>query len=245
MCALDDHHRLQPVFAGLRQAEGDGGGVAGDRDVGDEAELDDRLVELRIKDVVESGEDFLDPELDHNKSIGNSHVLSPELRTEEGAWAVAHKLLHKAAMRLRMARLWTSHLSLTLRFAVPRQMAGSEHNSGIPQAVWSHGISLVECQDNQTLVEALRKLWAQRPQGEHARKPFFVGVQFGNLVPDHLHTLNLFSQLESEVRKSRLTVTMDSLNRKYGTETITSASSLLARAAAPTRIAFTSIPDLF
>lgn len=191
------------------------------------------------------GEDFLDPELDHNKSIGNSHVLSPELRTEEGAWAVAHKLLHKAAMRLRMARLWTSHLSLTLRFAVPRQMAGSEHNSGIPQAVWSHGISLVECQDNQTLVEALRKLWAQRPQGEHARKPFFVGVQFGNLVPDHLHTLNLFSQLESEVRKSRLTVTMDSLNRKYGTETITSASSLLARAAAPTRIAFTSIPDLF
>lgn len=191
------------------------------------------------------GEDFLDPELDHNKSIGNSHVLSPELRTEEGAWAVAHKLLHKAAMRLRMARLWTSHLSLTLRFAVPRQMAGSEHNSGIPQTVWSHGISLVECQDNQTLVEALRKLWAQRPQGEHARKPFFVGVQFGNLVPDHLHTLNLFSQLESEVRKSRLTVTMDSLNRKYGTETITSASSLLARAAAPTRIAFTSIPDLF
>jgi DNA polymerase-4 len=191
------------------------------------------------------GEDFLDPELDHNKSIGNSHVLSPELRTEEGAWAVAHKLLHKAAMRLRMARLWTSHLSLTLRFAVPRQVAGSEHNSGIPQAVWSHGISLVECQDNQTLVEALGKLWAQSPKGEHAKKPFFVGVQFGNLVPDHLHTLNLFSQLESEVRKSRLTVTMDSLNRKYGTETITSASSLLARAAAPTRIAFTSIPDLF
>jgi DNA polymerase IV len=191
------------------------------------------------------GEDFLDTELEHNKSIGNSHVLPPDLRNIEGAWAVANKLLHKAAMRLRMARLWTSHLSLTLRFAMPRQFAGSEHNSGIPQTVWSQGISLVECQDNRTLVEALQKLWANRPQGENAQKPFFVGVQFGNLVPDHLHTLSLFADLDIEARSTKLSLTMDSLNHKYGTETVTSASTLLAKAAAPTRIAFTSIPDLF
>jgi DNA polymerase IV len=191
------------------------------------------------------GEDFLDPELEHNKSIGNSHVLPPELRNLEGAWAVANKLLHKAAMRLRMARLWTTHLSLTLRFAVPRQLAGSEHNSGIPQMIWSQGLSLVECQDNRTLVDGLQKLWASCPQGENAQKPFFVGVQFGNLVPDHLHTLSLFSSLDSEARISKLSTTMDSLNHKYGTETVTSASTLLARSAAPTRIAFTSIPDLF
>ena len=49
------------------------------------------------------GEDFGDPELEHQKSIGHSHVLSPELRTPEGAYAVANKLLHKAAMRLRKA----------------------------------------------------------------------------------------------------------------------------------------------
>jgi DNA polymerase IV len=191
------------------------------------------------------GEDFLDPELEHNKSIGNSHVLPPELRNLDGAWAVANKLLHKAAMRLRMARLWTTHLSLTLRFAVPRQLAGSEHNSGIPQTVWSQGLPLVECQDNRTLVDGLQKLWANRPQGENAQKPFFVGVQFGNLGPDHLHTLSLFSSLDNEARISKLSTTMDSLNHKYGTETVTSASTLLARSAAPTRIAFTSIPDLF
>jgi DNA polymerase IV len=191
------------------------------------------------------GEDFLDPELDHNKSIGNSHVLPPELRTVDGAWAVASKLLHKAAMRLRMARLWTSHLSLTLKFAVPRQIAVSEHNSGIPQTVWSQGVGLIECQDNHTLIEGLQKLWAARPKGKNAQKPFFVGVQFGNLVPDHLHTLSLFSNFDVEARIARLSTTMDSLNHKYGTETVISASTLLARSAAPTRIAFTSIPDLF
>ena len=64
------------------------------------------------------GEDFNDPELEHQKSISQSHVLPPELRTHEGCYAVAHKLLHKAAMRLRTARLWTTNVSLSIKFAV-------------------------------------------------------------------------------------------------------------------------------
>jgi DNA polymerase-4 len=104
---------------------------------------------------------------------------------------------------------------------------------------------VIECQDNQTLVEALQKLWAQRPQDAQHQKPFYVGVWLGNLVPDHLHTLSLFSGLETESRRTRLSSTMDALNHKYGIDTLMPASMLLARAAAPTRIAFTSIPDLF
>ncbi len=191
------------------------------------------------------GEDFNDPTLDHAKSISQSHMLSPEMRTLDGAYAVVSKLLHKAAMRLRTARLWTTHLTLTIKYAVPKSMAQKQHLSGLQQSLWSKGCSLLECQDNQTLVEGLQKLWAQRPQGVHFQKPFFIGVALGNLVPDHLHTLNLFSGLESETRRTRLASTMDSLNHKYGTDTLCFASMLLAKAAAPTRIAFTSIPDLF
>ena len=88
-------------------------------------------------------------------------------------------------------------------------------------------------------------LWAQRPQGAAYEKPFHVGIALGELVPDNLHTLNLFSGLESESRRARIATTMDSLNHKYGSDTVMSASMLLAKAAAPTRIAFTSIPDLF
>lgn len=189
------------------------------------------------------GEDFQDAELEHQKSISQSHVLPPELRTEDGCYAVAHKLLHKAAMRLRTARLWTTHVSLTIKYATAR--GASQHSSGIHQSVWSEGMSVIECQDNQTLIESLQKLWAARPQSEKHRKPFYVGVWLGNLVPDHLHTLSLFSGLEVETKRVRLTSTMDALNQKYGTATLFSASMLLARAAAPTRIAFTSIPDLF
>jgi len=191
------------------------------------------------------GEDFSDPELVHQKSISQSHVLPPELRTPEGCYAVAHKLLHKAALRLRNAHLWTTHLSLSIKFAVPKSDARKVHNSGIPQSGWSHGTTVLECQDSQTLVEALVKLWAMRPQGPQHQKPFYVGVWLGNLVPDHLHTLSLFSELESESRRTRISKTMDALNHKYGLDTLMPASMLLAKAAAPTRIAFTSIPDLF
>ena len=41
------------------------------------------------------GEDFEMSETEHLKSISHSHVLAPEMRTPEKAWAVAHKLLHK------------------------------------------------------------------------------------------------------------------------------------------------------
>jgi DNA polymerase-4 len=191
------------------------------------------------------GEDFGDLELEHAKSIGHSHVLSPELRTPEGAYAVANKLLHKAAMRLRKGRLWAAHMTLTIRFAVGSADAKSRHSSGIQQQPWTQSCPLLECQDNQTLVEGLQRLWSQSPAGQSQKKPFFVGVSLGNLVPDHLHTLSLFSGLEEEGKRTRLSTTMDRVNYKYGTNTLCFASMLLAGAAAPTRIAFSSIPDLF
>jgi DNA polymerase-4 len=186
------------------------------------------------------GEDFGDPELEHAKSIGHSHVLSPELRTPEGAYAVANKLLHKAAMRLRKGRLWAAHMTLTIRFAV-----GSAAAKSSQQQPWTQSCPLLECQDNQTLVEGLQRLWSQSPAAQGQKKPFFVGVSLGNLVPDHLHTLSLFSGLEEEGKRTRLSTTMDQVNYKYGTNTLCFASMLLAGAAAPTRIAFSSIPDLF
>lgn len=191
------------------------------------------------------GEDFHDTDLEHQKSISQSHVLSPEFRNPDGCYAILHKLLHKAAMRLRMQRLWTTHLTLTIRYAVPKSEARRTHTSGIPQLGWSQSLSLVECQDNQTLIEALTKLWAARPTGPQYQKPFFAGVWLGNLVPEHLHTLSLFSGLEEESRRTRLSSIMDALNLRHGTNTLFAGSMLLARAAAPTRIAFTSIPDLF
>jgi DNA polymerase-4 len=191
------------------------------------------------------GEDFEMAELEHQKSISHSHVLAPEMRTLEKAWAVAHKLLHKAAMRLRSQGLWASNIGLAIGFAVPRSENTPVSRFGVPARGWRSEIKLHECQDNQTLIAALRRLWDSQPAGEQYQHPHFIGVQLNNLVPDRLHTLALFDALEEEQTRTRLLATMDQLNDKYGMSTLAPAAMLTAYKAAPTRIAFHSIPDLF
>lgn len=207
------------------------------------------------------GEDFEMSEADHLKSISHQHVLAPEMRTEEKAWAVALKLLHKAAMRLRAANLWAGSIGLAVGFAPSRAAngAGSANQPGedrpspvtpvsrfgVPTRGWHDGLRLSECQDNPTLIAALRRLWDLRPRGGEAQHPYFVGVVLGDLVPARLHTLNLFEGLEDEQSRARLLEIMDALNHKYGLSTLAPATVLTAFKAAPTRIAFHSVPDVF
>ena len=186
------------------------------------------------------GDDFNDLYGDQ-KSVGHSHVLPPEMRNEQDSYAVANKLLHKAAIRLRRDRLWAGGMDLSIKYSVPRERAESLHLSGIAQRGWHKHLSLLECQDTQTLIEGLQKLWAQRPTGPLYRRPFFVGVTLNDLVPDHLHCLDLFA----EKRRAQLARTMDSINAKYGSQMLYFGGMHSAKSAAPTRIAFQSIPDLF
>jgi DNA polymerase-4 len=191
------------------------------------------------------GEDFDMADTEHLKSLSHQHVLGPEMRTPEKAWAVAHKLLHKAAMRLRAAGLWTSSIGLAIGFAVPRGESTPVSRFGVPTRGWKGEVRLSECQDNPTLIAALSRLWASRPSGAQFEHPYFIGVHLNGLVPDRLHTLNLFEGTEDEQRRARLLASMDELNNKYGLSTLAPATMLTAYKAAPTRIAFHSIPDLF
>ena len=78
------------------------------------------------------------------------------MRTPEKAWAVAHKLLHKAAMRLRAHDLWAGSIGLAIGFAVPRGENTPVSRFGVPTRGWQSEIKLSECQDNQTLIAALQ-----------------------------------------------------------------------------------------
>jgi DNA polymerase-4 len=191
------------------------------------------------------GEDFDMSETEHLKSISHQHVLAPDMRTAEKAWAVAHKLLHKAAMRLRANGLWASGVGLAVGFAVPHGEKIPVSRFGVPTRGWKDEVRLSECQDNQTLIAALSRLWASRPQGAEFDHPYFIGVHLNGLIPDGLHSLNLFDGTEDEQSRVRLLAAMDALNNKYGMSTLAPATMLTAFKAAPTRIAFHSIPDLF
>jgi len=189
------------------------------------------------------GEDFDMSETEHLKSISHQHVLAPEMRSPEQAWAVAHKLLHKAAMRLRAGGLWAGKIGVVLGFGVPESKAKPAVGFGVPKKGWKAEMKLSECQDNQTLIAALSRLWASQPAGASAA--YFIGVHLGELVPDRLHSLNLFEGTEDAQSRAKLLETMDALNNKYGMSTLAPATMLTAFKAAPTRIAFHSIPELF
>jgi DNA polymerase-4 len=191
------------------------------------------------------GEDFDMAETEHLKSLSHQHVLAPEMRTAEKAWAVAHKLLHKAAMRLRSNGLWAGSIGLAIGFAVPRAENAPVSRFGVPTRGWKSELRLSECQDNPTLIAALRHLWESRPSGHEFEHPYFIGVHLNGLVPDRLHSLNLFDSLDGEQSRTRLLAAMDDLNNKYGMSTLAPATMLTAFKAAPTRIAFHSIPELF
>jgi DNA polymerase-4 len=191
------------------------------------------------------GEDFDMAETEHAKSISHQHVLAPEMRTAEKAWAVALKLLHKAAMRLRAGRLWASSISLAVGFAVERGAETPVSRFGVPTRGWHQETRLAECQDNATLNAALARLWAQRPAGREYDAPYFVSVALNTLVPDRLHSLNLFDEVDGAKTRRRLLATMDQINSKYGLATLAPATLLTAFKAAPTRIAFHSIPEMW
>jgi DNA polymerase IV len=191
------------------------------------------------------GDDFDMADTEHTKSMSHQHVLAPELRNIESAWAVAHKLLHKAAMRMRGEGLWASRIGVSLSFVGQSPVRGSTVFGPSKADSWNTELKLTECQDNGTLIQALRKLWETRPQGPKFEEPFFVSVVLGGLVPDSLHSLSLFDAQDGSEERGRLAQTMDALNHKYGMQTLAPATMLTALKAAPTRIAFHSIPDLF
>jgi DNA polymerase-4 len=116
---------------------------------------------------------------------------------------------------------------------------------GVPTRGWKAELRLSECQDNLTLIAALSRLWESRPTGQEFDRPYFIGVHLNGLVPDHLHSLNLFDGAEDEQHRARLVTAMDAINNKYGLSTLAPATMLTAFKAAPTRIAFHTIPDLF
>jgi DNA polymerase-4 len=115
----------------------------------------------------------------------------------------------------------------------------------VPTRGWKGELKLSECQDDLTLIAALRRLWESRPSGQDFERPYFIGVQLSGLVPGRLHTLNLFDATEEAESRTRLQAAMDALNNKYGLSTLAPATMLEAYRAAPTRIAFHTIPDMF
>lgn len=160
------------------------------------------------------------------KSVGHQHVLPPEMRTMEQAGAIGQKLLHKAAVRLRRMHMWARGVAVHVSFSPWRE-----------RRFWESHTRILECQDTATLLGILQRIWQNAPAG----KPILVGVTLYDLIPDHHHTLCLFNE---DSRTDRLANIMDTVNARFGNDTLYLGGIHHTRGSAPTCAAFSKIPDL-
>lgn len=174
------------------------------------------------------GEDLPYFESEGGKTIGHGHVLPPDRRNPAAALAVLHRLLQKAAMRLRHSRLYASALSVSVDYT--------------DDTAWSDELRLGETQDTLRLTHALNELWAKRPARAARLRPLRVGLHLTGLIDLKLHTPDLFEG-QTEQARGQLFAAVDHLNKVLGKNTVYLGGAHGATKDAPMRIAFTRIPE--
>jgi DNA polymerase-4 len=188
------------------------------------------------------GVDF-DERESQTTSISHQHVLPPDLRTHEQACAVGKKLLHKAAVRLRHAKLWTSAMVIYVLFSKDKNTK-DEDSKGYwmhhDRPVWEASLRFPACQDTMTLVNIFQEAWTNCP----GFRPVMVSVALIDLMPENMRNMTLFDEMYGAKKFDRLAETMDRINAKYGSTTLYLGGIHKVREAAPPRIAFKSIPDM-
>lgn len=160
-------------------------------------------------------------------SLGHSHVLPPDQRNKDGAKAVLHRLLQKAAMRMRDYGLLTTRISIKVKLR------------DYPSFYSESSVSATD--STLSLIQSLETLWQRYPQ--HGVEPIAVGVNFSGLTNANEAAYDLFAEKPTEAEK-KLNKALDVLNLKYGKNTVYFAGAHQALKSAPMRIAFNHIPDL-
>jgi DNA polymerase IV len=157
-------------------------------------------------------------------SIGHSHVLAPDYRTPEATFAVLHKLLQKAAMRLRHYRQLSGRLLVNVDY--------------LEGGGWYEKLNPDPTDDTVQLLKALKLAWNRRPQPMPA--PLRVGVVLAKLIDQQQQSLDLFA---ADRKQAPLNATLDHINERFGRNAIYFGGAHTAQHAAPMRIAFSHIPE--
>ena len=140
--------------------------------------------------------------------IMRSNVLEPAYRTRDGAWIVTSGLLEQAVQRLRGEGYHAGRLYVGV--------------CSFREPYWARQARFQPCNRTFRLRQILTGLWTTMP----VKVPSRVIVSLGDLVPDRAVTLGLFD----DPIETSLDHVADSLNRRFGRNTVTSAATLPVRA---------------
>lgn len=160
------------------------------------------------------------------KSVGHSHVLPPECRTESGVKAVLLRLFSKAMKRLRSYGLAAGAVQIQVEFWHTRKYTSS---------FWSRrSTKHIPANDDITWLGIVRPLLAAIPTPEPGYQPLCVGITFTDLIACRDVNLSLF---EDRMQRARLCAAVDMLDAR-SERGIDLASTYGLRHLAPRRIPF-------
>ena len=171
------------------------------------------------------GEELPGP-VTQRSSVSHSHVLPPELRTPEAAYSVLHRLLQKAAMRLRSYGCIAGSLQVKVKF----------HD----YEDWERQARFDSTSDTLVLLDALDRL-CRDFAGQRVPRPQAVAIVLSRLAEAGQRVRSLFDEHRSH---DQLNAVIDSVNLRYGRNALYFGGAHGALQAAPMRIAFNHIPDL-
>jgi DNA polymerase IV len=155
-----------------------------------------------------------------SRSLGHSHVLSPELRGPRGALLTARRLALKAASRLRRKGYTTRLVVLHTKFDGPKY-------NGKRQG-WGKEIKILPTQDSFDILGAVDALWPYLLRdGNHEPGGFrvrMIGVTLGQIEPVNAQQGSLLdlldavqdTQPENKTRNFALSLAMDHINTRFG-----------------------------
>lgn len=153
------------------------------------------------------------------KSFSHQHVLPPELRNYDSSFKILLKLLMKASFRLREERIKTRLLGISIKF--------------LDGTAYEKSISFSESNETYFLADQLKSIWHQNK----SKKPIKVAVVVGNLT-DGMDQLSFFDSPSN----ARLDKALDSINSKFGKNTLFLATTADVLSHGKTKISFNHIP---
>lgn len=160
-----------------------------------------------------------DLDFESGKSLSHSHVLPPELRTDQGCRDVLLRLTHKAAARMRSNGFYAQFISISVK--------------GMRKS-WHAETRMSATHDTLTLTEKVLELW----KGRDFESPLQVGVAFTALVKEDKLMRSLFDDSEELEEREAASKALDALNQKFGKNTVYLASLDKVKSAASEKIAF-------
>lgn len=177
------------------------------------------------------GDDVSSPKT-RRQTVGHQHVLAPKFRTFEGARAVAIRLAHKAAARLRNEGFHTSEVRLAVRCEAPRNADGTRGKG----PSFGDACACEATNRTQRIVDLTTAMWSRLPP---TCTPMQVGITLTKLEADGNITRSLFEQSN---REEDLGPVIDKINSTFGHAAVYLGSMHGAQKSAPRRISFSTVP---